>query len=192
MQLRLIMAGVLTFAATSSFTVQSWAQTSDGSGISPIGGASPRVAARRINSTLLVNIDETAKSLGWVSKLVTPGKLLTLCRDGDEGVCIPIRLDRVVFQAVSNGMYVEAATVERALQIEFKDEDDDTVAFAPAMGKANGDDETPAYNADWGSGRGFRVGQTLPDIPLIDLEGREVRFSEFLGKRCIIYCWASW
>lgn len=50
----------------------------------------------------------------------------------------------------------------------------------------------PAYNAEWGKGRGFEVGQTLPDIPLYDLNGKEVRFSKFLGKQCIVYAWASW
>lgn len=49
-----------------------------------------------------------------------------------------------------------------------------------------------AKEASGGAGRGFGVGQTVPDIPLVDLQGKEVRFSEFLGKRYIIYCWASW
>lgn len=40
--------------------------------------------------------------------------------------------------------------------------------------------------------RGFEPGQTLPDIALTDLEGREVRFSDFLGKQYLLYGWASW
>ncbi|MEM7599854.1 MAG: hypothetical protein AAF357_00385 [Verrucomicrobiota bacterium] len=52
--------------------------------------------------------------------------------------------------------------------------------------------ESPAYHAEWGPGRGFNPGQTLPDIPLIDLDGEEVRFDRFLGKRYILYGWASW
>ena len=52
--------------------------------------------------------------------------------------------------------------------------------------------DTSGFNVDWGPGRGFRTGDTLPDIPLIDLQGNEVRFSRFLGKRYILYCWASW
>ena len=40
--------------------------------------------------------------------------------------------------------------------------------------------------------RGFETGQTLPDIALVDLEGKEVRFSDFLGKRYVLYGWASW
>ncbi|MEM9283590.1 MAG: hypothetical protein AAGA96_17345 [Verrucomicrobiota bacterium] len=52
--------------------------------------------------------------------------------------------------------------------------------------------ESPAYHAEWGPDRGFEPGQTVPDIPLIDLDGNEVRFDAFLGKRYIIYGWASW
>ena len=40
--------------------------------------------------------------------------------------------------------------------------------------------------------RGFEPGQTLPDIALVDLDGKEVRFSDFLGKRYVLYGWASW
>jgi len=40
--------------------------------------------------------------------------------------------------------------------------------------------------------RGFEPGQTLPDIALTDLEGGEVRFSDFLGKQYLLYGWASW
>ena len=50
----------------------------------------------------------------------------------------------------------------------------------------------PGYNAQWGPGRGFGKGDSLPDIPLVDVAGNEVRFSQFLGKRYILYCWASW
>jgi len=48
------------------------------------------------------------------------------------------------------------------------------------------------YAQTWPEGRGFDVGKTIPDIPLVDLEGNEVRFSKFLGKRYVLYCWASW
>lgn len=48
------------------------------------------------------------------------------------------------------------------------------------------------YTADWPSGRGFEVGDTVPDIPLVDMNGDEIRFSNFLGKRYVLYCWASW
>lgn len=41
-------------------------------------------------------------------------------------------------------------------------------------------------------GRGFKVGETLPDIPLYDMDGKEVCFSKYLGKQYILYCWASW
>ncbi len=194
MNVRLIMCGMLLLVVTGSFTARSSAQTrrSVDDGSFRIEDPPPRIAVRRIDSILLVNVDETAKALGWEAKVVLPGKLLTLCRGGDDGVCIPIRLAGIAFRQTSGGMYLEATTVERALQLQFSDEDSGSVAVERAVAKAIGDDEIPAYNANWGPGRGFRVGQTLPDIPLIDLDGREVRFSEFLGKRYIVYCWASW
>lgn len=66
-----------------------------------------------------------------------------------------------------------------------------TAAGADALTDARSD--TPdSYNKPWPENRGFAVGQTLPDIPLIDLDGNEVRFSAFLGKRYVLFCWASW
>lgn len=194
MNVRRIMYGMLFLVVTGSFAARSSAQTrrADGDGSLRIEGPAPRVAVLRLDSTRLVNVDETAKALGWEAKVVLPGKLLTLCRGGDDGHCIPIRLAGVAFKETAEGMYLEATIVERALQIQFSDEKSGSVAVESAAAPAFGEDEIPAYNANWGPGRGFRVGQTLPDIPLIDLEGREVRFSEYLGKRYIIYCWASW
>ncbi|MEM6277855.1 MAG: hypothetical protein AAF733_00150 [Verrucomicrobiota bacterium] len=52
--------------------------------------------------------------------------------------------------------------------------------------------DSPAYHAEWGPSRGFEPGKTVPDIPLIDLDGKEVRFDRFLGKRYVLYGWASW
>ena len=43
----------------------------------------------------------------------------------------------------------------------------------------------------WPKDRGFNVGQTVPDIPLYDMKGNEVRFSRYLGKQYILYVWAS-
>lgn len=48
------------------------------------------------------------------------------------------------------------------------------------------------YGQAWPEGRGFKVGDTVPDIPLTDMDGKEVRLSEYLGKRYVLYCWASW
>jgi hypothetical protein len=187
MHLSFIVLGVLLPAAICIFSVSGSAQARP-----PDDDKTPRVTARRLDSRLLVNVEETAAALGWEAKVVRPGKLLTLCRGGDDGVCIPIRLESVTFSATPEGLFVDAAIVERALQIRFKDDHSPLVVIEPVASEEVDRDEIPAYNADWGPGRGFRVGQTVPDIPLIDLDGREVRFSEFLGKRYIIYCWASW
>ncbi len=50
----------------------------------------------------------------------------------------------------------------------------------------------PGITTQWPKGRGFGVGQTVPDIPLYDMKGNEVRFSRYLGKQYILYVWASW
>jgi len=50
----------------------------------PDDDKTPHVTARRLDSRLLVNVEETAAALGWEAKVVRPGKLLTLCRGGDE------------------------------------------------------------------------------------------------------------
>ena len=52
--------------------------------------------------------------------------------------------------------------------------------------------ELPAYHTDWGPGRGFEVGQRVPDIPLFDMQGKERRLGEFLGQPYVLFCWASW
>lgn len=63
---------------------------------------------------------------------------------------------------------------------------------AAADTKVSGNQKVPGYNDAWGKGRGFREGQTLPDIPLINLKGEEVRLGQFLGKQYVLYGWASW
>jgi peroxiredoxin len=37
-----------------------------------------------------------------------------------------------------------------------------------------------------------RIGQLLPAIRLPSLDGHDVDFSEFRGKRMLIFMWASW
>jgi hypothetical protein len=162
-----------------------------------IEDSSTRVSLKRHDSRLFINASETAKAFGWISKVVKLPKqegqngLLTLCRDEQGGLCIPVRLGTVKFLDESDGFFVEATALAKALRFEVVDKDGKVTLRR--LGKAvSTDSEIPAYNADWGKGRGFQAGQTLPDIPLYDLEGRETRFSQFLGKQYIIYCWASW
>lgn len=145
--------------------------------------------ARRENIVLL-HAEQAARAFGWEAKLEQSGKLLIICRAGDAGVCIPIRLEALETARTESGLFVDARALSKALRFRIVEEDDQVTLVADKV--AAEDDDLPAYNANWGAGRGLRVGQTLPDIPLYDLEGHEVRFSQFLGKQCLIYCWASW
>ena len=162
-----------------------------------IEDSSTRLSLKRHDSRLYLNAKETAKAFGWIAKVVKLPKqegengLLTLCRDEQGGLCIPVRLGKVRFLDESKGVFVEATVLAKALRFEVVDKDGKVTLRL--LGKRNStDSEISAYNADWGKGRGFQAGQTLPNIPLYDLEGQETRFSQFLGKQYILYCWASW
>ena len=36
------------------------------------------------------------------------------------------------------------------------------------------------------------VGELAPDVALPSIDGRTIRFSEFRGKRLMVFMWASW
>lgn len=40
--------------------------------------------------------------------------------------------------------------------------------------------------------RFINVGDPVPDIMFPDLDGRQVAWSEFAGRRLIVFMWASW
>ncbi len=155
-----------------------------------IMGSNSRVPYQRKDSTLLLDANATAVAFGWQAKIVRPGQLLTLCRNESRGVCIPVQLANVKIIEMPGTLFIDAAVLARALRFTIKDSDNQVI-LRPGQPKIT-DEDIPAYNAAWGEGRGFRVGQTLPDIPLYDMTGREVRLSRFLGKQYVIYCWASW
>ncbi|MCH7687476.1 MAG: hypothetical protein IH899_12470 [Planctomycetes bacterium] len=165
--------------------------------LATVEGSSTRISLKRHDSRLFLNAEETAKAFGWIAKVVKLPKqegengLLTLCRDEQGGLCIPIRLGKVKFLNDSDSLFVEATALAKALRFEAVDKDG-KVTLRLLAKRDSSDLDIPAYNADWGQGRGFQAGQTLPDIPLYDLNGRETRFSQFLGKQYILYCWASW
>lgn len=147
----------------------------------------------RRGEVLFVNAADLARSLDFELKIVEPGELVTFCRSGDEGFCIPIRLTDDIYRGEGNGLMLAVAAVGPSLRVRVA-EAGGKVTVAPLVRKPSTEIESsvPAYNADWGPGRGFRKGDRLPDIPLVDLDGNEVRFSQYLGKRYILYCWASW
>ena len=144
------------------------------------------------DGTRLLQVERAAAVMGWEAKTVVDGKLITLCQGGDDGFCVPIRLNTVSFKTVDGTLYVEEAAILKAMRAEAVDAGETTVRLRGQNAASEPVAEMLAYNAAWGEGRGFRPGSTLPDIPLMDLEGREVRFSQFLGKKYMIYCWASW
>ncbi len=111
---------------------------------------------------------------------------MVLCRDK---LCVPVDLEQVAHLKNGDQLYIDADALGKILG--FSPELADKRVTLKPTGPETFDDRS-AYHAGWPSGRGFEVGQTLPDIPLIDLEGNEVRFSDFLGKRYVIYGWASW
>jgi len=173
----IVMGPATAFAAEESATVS---------------GSKRRVELARKDKTLFLHVNQAAEAFGWQTKIVIPGKLLTLCRDGKAGLCIPLLLQKVETLRIEETLFVEANALARALRFSIDDRKNH-VTLSPATSKDTKEDsDVPAYNSVWGKGRGFRVGQTLPDIPLYNMRGREVRFSKFLGKQYIVYCWASW
>ena len=41
-------------------------------------------------------------------------------------------------------------------------------------------------------GRALEVGKPAPAFTLPSLDGREVSLSDYLGKRLVLFFWASW
>ncbi|MEX0717520.1 MAG: hypothetical protein WD066_13085 [Planctomycetaceae bacterium] len=169
------------------------------------------MAVLRGDDTVLLDFSAAARAFDWEPKVPLPGKLATVCRTGKAEYCVPVRLVEGKFRDTPGGLFVEADLLGKALGFTVEAQDggllltarpvardegaaDDAAERAPSADPESRatDAAPPAYNAAWGEGRGFQVGQTLPDIPLYDLEGNEVRFSRFLGKQAIVYCWASW
>jgi hypothetical protein len=141
---------------------------------------------------LFLNAADVASALQLKLEVVRPGQLLTFCREGDDGFCIPVCLTAQNHRGNEKTLQLTAAVVRSSLAAEIVNADG-TVKIKLSEDAADSDvNDTPAYNADWGPGRGFRRGDTVPDLPFVDLDGNEVRFSKFLGKRYILYCWASW
>lgn len=154
--------------------------------------ASDEIRYVRDGQHLLLNCTDLAIVLGYEFKVVTPERLATFCQPGGEGLCIPLRLTQVRHRMDGADLLVEAEALAHALGFQVKQVDNKIVVQRVESPASATDPAPPAYNAAWASGRGFGKGDVVPDIPLLDLEGNEVRFSQFLGKRYILYCWASW
>lgn len=155
--------------------------------------AAESIRFERVDNHVFINGADVAAAMELDFKIVHPQRLVTFCGRGENGICIPVRLTEENHRHVGTDVLVAASVLERALRCRISDKGETvTVARQTVPIRSLIQDSAPAYNAAWGQDRGFRQGQTLPDIPLVDLKGDEVRFSQFLGKRYILYCWASW
>ncbi len=147
----------------------------------------------RESDKVFLSCSDVAESLDFEFKVVNPERLVTFCQGGASGICIPMRLTADNHRRVGDDLFVAADALAGALRFRVHDAGETvSIARQPLSTSDSIKHETPAYNADWDKDRGFGKGDTLPDIPLVDLAGNEVRFSQFLGKRYILYCWASW
>lgn len=149
------------------------------------------VGSVRNDGTLFLSCVDVASALDYEFKVVTPNRLVTFCQGGANGTCLPIRLTEQNHRDSTGGLMVAADVLRSGLQFSVSDTSG-RVAIKRIASSESSHNASPAYNALWPPGRGFREGSTVPDIPLIGLDGDEVRFSQFLGKRYILYCWASW
>ena len=147
----------------------------------------------RDKKVLFLDAADLAKSLDFELKIVDPQRLVTFCRDKDGGFCIPIRLAADNHRRDGEQLLIAADVVSGALRFRVI-ETAGKITIVPRSERSVGEGRTaaPGYNAEWGRGRGFGKGETLPDIPLVNVGGNEVRFLQYLGKRYILYCWASW
>lgn len=152
-----------------------------------------RVELTKHDGRDLLHVTQAADAWKWTIKIIGEGegdaRLIAVCRDT---ICIPLTLKDTAHLETKAGIFVDAETLGRVMGFKLT-RNNDRVVLMPADGDENPSEmDVPAYHDAWGKDRGFRKGQTLPDIPLVDLEGREVRFGQFLGKQYIIYGWASW
>ncbi len=147
----------------------------------------------RDKKVLFLNAEDLAKSLAFELKIIDPQRLVTFCQDKDGGYCIPIRLVADNYRRDGDQILIASDIASQALRFRVV-ETTSKVTIVPHTEPfvRQGTVAAPGYNAQWRPGRGFGKGDTLPDIPLVDVAGNEVRFSQFLGKRYILYCWASW
>ena len=151
-----------------------------------IAGSTQTVALRKSESVLMLNANQVATAYGWIGKTVD--KLTWVACKNDR--CVPVPLGKTAHEIKDGVLWIDAAALGRALGFTVRSPKGRTeLSVAKPQGAIAA---IRPYHADWGPGRGFKTGQTLPDIPLVDMQGKEVRFCQFLGKRYIIYGWASW
>ena len=158
-----------------------------GADVARIEGTEVTIPAVLEGKTVFLDANAAARAFGWEPKYVGEGRMLIACK---AKVCVPVRLTSQTKRMRGDTVFVRAETLGPALG--FSVTGSGGVLLRRTESAAANTAAVPAYNSVWGAGRGFQVGQTLPDIPLYDMDGKEVRFGQYLGKKYILYGWASW
>lgn len=153
--------------------------------------AQQTVSLLQQDSKTFLSCNDLSTVLGMEFKVVTPGKLATFCSVGADALCIPVRLNESNHRTADDDVFLLQTEAKSVLSLEVSVKDGKAHVIR-ATSDAAPTTTSGGFNSPWPEGRGFDVGQTVPDIPLIDMNGDEVRFGSYLGKRYILYCWASW
>ena len=80
---------------------------------------------------LFLNAADVASSLGLKLEIVRPGQLLTFCREGDDGICIPIRLTAQNHRGDGNTLHLTAVVGKSSLRVQIV-EDSGTITIRPS------------------------------------------------------------
>lgn len=155
--------------------------------------AQQTVSVLQQDSQQFLSCVDLAKSLNMKFEVVQEGRLATFCDTGASAVCIPVQLSEANHRIADDGsVFLLLANAKSLLPIVVSMKAGKAEVSRSSSAVGSGTLPANGYNSPWPKGRGFGVGQTVPDIPLVDMNGNEVRFANYLGKRYILYCWASW
>lgn len=143
-----------------------------------------------VGDSSFVSAADLAASLNMKLEVIPRNNMLTFCSTGPDAICIPLRLTDANSIRKKDMTFLLQSEAESILSVSISV--NGKSAIATPQKAASHVDLTEGYNSAWPTGRGFNLGETVPDIPLVGMDGQEVRFSEYLGKRYILYCWASW
>ena len=144
------------------------------------------------DSKTFLSCNDLGKVLEMDFKVVMEGKLATFCSAGPDALCIPVRLSESNHRIAADDVFLLLTDAKSILSIDVNVNAGSALVTRSSSATMPATTASGGFNSPWPEGRGFSIGQTVPDIPLIDMNGNEVRFGNYLGKRYILYCWASW
>ena len=142
-----------------------------------IDGRPPKVdvPVHIVGEDVWVGFTEFAGAFGKQAKVVVPQKLAVLC---DDVVCIPVHLSPGDLREVSGVRLIKLNRVAEATGY-LVSRDGNRIELHKVTSSDVRMEELAA-------------GAMLPDVALTDLTGKQVRISDFLGRRILICTWASW